>query len=655
MKIKDIKIRTKLTGSFLVLLIFMLSIGISGLLSLNNVRIASGEINSITLAQFNLAKARQDCLRLIYSGVSEYGELSRNNLVASKEALEGMLEQNRDSRIYSEEAEQAGQKLLDALENYREALFVIEETSEELDVIALSLEKAAMSVDEPLKELEGFVVKLTGDVFLEGDRTLGALLLNQNLVHIFSMTAWWEQMDGIMLAYQGDASPENLRNVSNHLEAMEAYFDRADEIFTTDTAKDVIVHVREPFSLYRGELDEYVSAMEEKNSAIYKAVAAGLNAAEYGSSTKIILTDIVTNTMGHAVRYTLISTVLAVMVSLILALIITNGITSAIMKSKEYAQTLAEGDFTVALDVEQKDEIGQLGSALEEMVGRVRKVLEHIQQSSHQVTGASGQISASAQSISVGASEQASSMEEVSASLEELGSSIQQNAANATRSNESSRDTAKGSKEGVEAVRETVVAMKDIGEKIGIIEDIARNTNMLALNAAIEAARAGEAGKGFAVVASEVRKLAESSGSAAKDITEITLKNVERAEKALEKIEGIVPAMNLASELTDEIALSSQEQSKGAEQINEAVSLLDQVVQQNASASEELASMSEELEAQARSMNEAVSFFHLEKGSSRVNQSYNTNRGDRVDIDPFADDEDTLMLADGTDGDLGEL
>jgi methyl-accepting chemotaxis protein len=189
-------------------------------------------------------------------------------------------------------------------------------------------------------------------------------------------------------------------------------------------------------------------------------------------------------------------------------------------------------------------------------------------------------------------------------------------------------------REGGQAVESTVEAMKDISEKINVIEEIARNTNLLALNAAIEAARAGEHGKGFAVVASEVRKLAERSQKAAGEIGELSKSSVAIAEKAGEMLGKIVPDIQKTAELVQEISASSKEQNAGAEQINKSILQLEQVIQQNASAAdqmasavteqsgqvEEMASMSEELESQAEYLQEAVAFFRidgLEKGDRR--------------------------------------
>ena len=169
-----------------------------------------------------------------------------------------------------------------------------------------------------------------------------------------------------------------------------------------------------------------------------------------------------------------------------------------------------------------------------------------------------------------------------------------------------------------DAVGQTVTAMRNIAEKISIIEEIARQTDLLALNAAIEAARAGEHGKGFAVVASEVRKLAERSQVAAGEISRLSSSSVEIAEKAGNMLSQLVPDIQQTAELVKEISAASTEQNSGAEQINKAIQQLDEVIQQNASASEEMSSTSEELTSQAEQLQQAISFFKIDdRGNGR--------------------------------------
>jgi len=203
--------------------------------------------------------------------------------------------------------------------------------------------------------------------------------------------------------------------------------------------------------------------------------------------------------------------------------------------------------------------------------------------------------------------------------MEQMTSNIKQNADNAQQTQSIAVQAAKDAESGGDAVHNAVEAMKNIAEKISIIEDIARQTNLLALNAAIEAARAGEHGKGFAVVAAEVRKLAERSGAAAAEISELSSSSVQVAEDAGNMLKKMVPDIQKTAELIQEIAAASNEQNAGAAQINKAIQQLDQVVQQNASASEEMASTSEELSSQAEQLMSTMTFFRV---SSAVEQSH---------------------------------
>ena len=291
------------------------------------------------------------------------------------------------------------------------------------------------------------------------------------------------------------------------------------------------------------------------------------------------------------------------------AYFVASMISRPMVKGVSFAQTVARGDLTADMDIEQGDEVGMLADSLRDMVQRLKEVVREISAAGQNVSSGSQQMSSSAEQMSQGATEQASNSEEVSSSMEEMDSNIQQNADNAQETEKIARKAATDAEEGGQAVRDTVEAMKNIAEKISIIQEIARNTNLLALNAAIEAARAGEQGKGFAVVASEVRKLAERSQRAASEISEVSSSSVEVAESAGSVLDALVPDIRRTAELVQEISAGSTEQRSGSQQISKAIAELDQVTQQNASQSEEMSSMAEELSSQAEQLESSISFF----------------------------------------------
>jgi methyl-accepting chemotaxis protein len=197
--------------------------------------------------------------------------------------------------------------------------------------------------------------------------------------------------------------------------------------------------------------------------------------------------------------------------------------------------------------------------------------------------------------------------------MEEMAANIKQNAENAGQTEKIARQSAKDAQVSGEAVGRAVDAMQTIAEKIGIVQEIARQTDLLALNAAVEAARAGEHGKGFAVVASEVRKLAERCQAAATEISALSSGTVKAAQEAGEMLAKLVPDIKKTAELVEEITAACREQDTGADQINQAIQQLDKVTQQNASASEEASATSEELAAQAEQLQTTIAYFRTDE------------------------------------------
>jgi methyl-accepting chemotaxis protein len=299
----------------------------------------------------------------------------------------------------------------------------------------------------------------------------------------------------------------------------------------------------------------------------------------------------------------------AIVLGILLAWMIASQISGLLIKGVAFAKTVGSGDLTVQAQVHQKDEIGQLSKAMSGMVGKLREVVGEVDSAAANVAAGSEELASSSETLAQGATEQAASIEEISSSMEEMAANIQRNTENARQTEQIATKAAEDAGKSGQAVARAVEAMREIAEKIGIIEEIARQTNLLALNAAIEAARAGEHGKGFAVVAAEVRKLAERSGVAAGEISEVSSSSLEVANEAGTMLTELVPNIRKTSELIQEIAASSEEQNSGARQINQAINQLDQVIQTNASASEEMASTSEELSSQSQQLQMTMEFF----------------------------------------------
>ena len=317
--------------------------------------------------------------------------------------------------------------------------------------------------------------------------------------------------------------------------------------------------------------------------------------------------------------------VAGVLLGLVLASFITRSITRPLTQAVQVAKTVAAGNLGSQIDVQSRDETGELLQALREMNDSLAHIVQQVRQGSDTMATATSQIAAGNTDLSGRTEEQASALEETVASMAELSDTIKQNFDSGRQANDLAETAAGVALKGGEVVGRVVHTMeaintssRKIADIIGLIDGIAFQTNILALNAAVEAARAGEQGRGFAVVASEVRSLAGRSATAAKEIKQLieeSVGNVTEGCKLVEQAGGtmdeIVVQVRRVADLMGEISKASRDQSAGIDQINQALGQMDQVTQQNAALVEEAAAAAQSLEHQARHLVDVVSVFRL--------------------------------------------
>jgi methyl-accepting chemotaxis protein len=387
------------------------------------------------------------------------------------------------------------------------------------------------------------------------------------------------------------------------------------------SATNYVSAVKDAFTqIAEGKIHEAENAandIEKTMNELEGGISQFMTSVEKFTNDSVATADKVeTNTLVLTIIICIIAFIIGLSMGILISRSITKPLGAEPYEVSQIASRIAEGDLMIQFDDRRKFEDSSVYSAMKKMVDKLNSIVIMVKSSAEYVSSGSQELSSSSEEMSQGANEQAAAAEEVSSSMEQMGANIRQNADNALQTESISTKASKDTLEGASIVDKTVTAMKQIAEKISIIGEIARQTNMLALNAAIEAARAGEHGKGFAVVAAEVRKLAERSQTAANEINGISTESVAIAEKAGAMLKQVTPDIQKTADLVQEISAASKEQNSGVEQINKAISQLDQVIQQNASASEEMASTAEELASQAEQLQATIDFFKTDNNGN---------------------------------------
>lgn len=415
----------------------------------------------------------------------------------------------------------------------------------------------------------------------------------QTIKELHSLSVGWEEMNKELLLQVENLITDSITPLHNIVMNQLSSFESYDDLMV---------------------VFEIMPMVEEQGEIIVKtnhAISILDNLIDYQTNVTNQSISTMQESFQRFPRFVIITTIIIVLIFILVLIYVNRTVTTPIKKSVEFAKSIENGNLTATVNINQNDEIGDLAKSLVNMASKLNEMVSSLTISANYISKTSESITQKSHELANGANSQATSSEELASSMEEMAANIQQNSDNSIQTEKISMSVAQKSKEVGVAANNSLVSIHSIAEKIGIISDIAFQTNILALNAAVEAARAGEHGKGFAVVAAEVRKLAERSKKSAEEIEELSKSSVGATEKAQSLVNYVIPEIEKTSKLIQEIAAASHEQNSGANQVNNALQSLNQITQQNVSLFQSLNDDANNLSNQADNLNEVIRFFKI--------------------------------------------